>query len=123
MEQLENEEDVAIHQQIESFLRQLIWREFSYYQLVHQPFFTTQPLRSDFLQFQWEQDTVALEAWKAGKTSYPLVDFNAANNAIGWQWVAGTGIDATPYFQIFNPTRQSEKFDTNGDYVKNGYPS
>lgn len=51
MAQLENEEDVAIHQQIESFLRQLIWQEFSYYQLVHQPFFTTQPLRSDFLQF------------------------------------------------------------------------
>ena len=44
-----------------------------------------------------------------------LVDGDLPSNNHGWQWVAGTGTDAAPYFRIFNPTRQSEKFDPDGD--------
>lgn len=51
-----------------------------------------------------------------------LVDADLANNTFGWQWVAGTGADAAPYFRIFNPTLQGQKFDPNGDYVKKWIP-
>ena len=47
-----------------------------------------------------------------------LLDFNAPNNIAGWQWVAGCGADAAPYFRIFNPILQGEKFDSEGAYVK-----
>jgi Deoxyribodipyrimidine photolyase len=47
-----------------------------------------------------------------------LLDFNTANNVAGWQWVAGCGADAAPYFRIFNPILQGEKFDPEGMYVK-----
>ena len=47
-----------------------------------------------------------------------LLDYNEANNVSGWQWVAGSGADAAPYFRIFNPILQGEKFDKDGDYVK-----
>ncbi len=46
-----------------------------------------------------------------------LVDGDMANNQHGWQWAAGTGTDAAPYFRVFNPTTQGEKFDPDGDYV------
>ena len=45
-----------------------------------------------------------------------------ANNAASWQWVAGSGADAAPYFRIFNPVLQGEKFDPNGDYVRQFVP-
>ena len=51
-----------------------------------------------------------------------LLDFNEANNVSGWQWVAGCGADAAPYFRIFNPILQGEKFDSNGEYVKKWVP-
>ena len=51
-----------------------------------------------------------------------LLDFNEANNISGWQWVAGCGADAAPYFRIFNPILQGEKFDKEGDYVKKWVP-
>jgi deoxyribodipyrimidine photo-lyase len=51
-----------------------------------------------------------------------LLDFNIANNVAGWQWVAGTGADAAPYFRIFNPILQGEKFDANGNYIKKWCP-
>ena len=47
-----------------------------------------------------------------------LLDYNEANNVSGWQWVAGSGADAAPYFRIFNPIIQGEKFDKKGEYVK-----
>ena len=47
-----------------------------------------------------------------------LLDYNEANNVSGWQWVAGSGADAAPYFRIFNPILQGEKFDKEGEYVK-----
>ena len=51
-----------------------------------------------------------------------LVDANLANNSMGWQWTAGTGVDAAPYFRIFNPALQGERFDKNGEYVKQWVP-
>jgi deoxyribodipyrimidine photo-lyase len=51
-----------------------------------------------------------------------LVDADLANNTLGWQWVAGCGADAAPYFRIFNPVSQGEKFDPAGDYVRRWVP-
>jgi deoxyribodipyrimidine photo-lyase len=62
--------------------------------------------------------------WMEGEKHFrnTLLDFNIANNVSGWQWVAGTGADAAPYFRIFNPILQGEKFDSNGNYIKKWCP-
>ena len=51
-----------------------------------------------------------------------LVDADLANNSAGWQWIAGSGADAAPYFRIFNPITQASKFDPNGDFVRKYVP-
>ncbi len=51
-----------------------------------------------------------------------LVDGDLASNQHGWQWTAGSGTDASPYFRVFNPTGQGEKFDPTGDYVRRWVP-
>ena len=151
----------------EPYLRQLIWREFSYHLLTHWPDFPEKPFRSEFSQFSWKKDNKALHLWQKGQTGYPivdagmrelwktgwmhnrvrmivasflikdllipwqqgeewfwdtLVDANLANNSAGWQWVAGCGADAAPYFRVFNPVLQGEKFDPQGDYVRTWIP-
>lgn len=151
----------------EPFLRQLIWREFSYYLLHHWPHLPEAPFREQFRHFPWRQDATGLRAWHKGRTGYPivdagmrqlwhtgwmhnrvrmivasfltkhlgvhwregarwfwdtLVDADLANNSAGWQWVAGCGADAAPYFRIFNPVLQGEKFDREGDYVRQWVP-
>ena len=62
--------------------------------------------------------------WKEGEKHFRncLLDFNEANNVAQWQWVAGCGADAAPYFRIFNPILQGEKFDKAGLYVKKWVP-
>tara|TARA_B100000965_G_scaffold317103_1_gene277622 strand:- start:2905 stop:4323 length:1419 start_codon:yes stop_codon:yes gene_type:complete len=62
--------------------------------------------------------------WKDGEKHFRncLVDFNEANNVAQWQWVAGSGADAAPYFRIFNPILQGEKFDKNGEYTTKWVP-
>ena len=62
--------------------------------------------------------------WTEGESHFKncLLDYNEANNVSGWQWVAGCGADAAPYFRIFNPILQGEKFDKNGEYVKKWVP-
>jgi|TARA_B100000780_G_C21080661_1_gene435133 deoxyribodipyrimidine photo-lyase len=62
--------------------------------------------------------------WKEGENYFRncLLDFNEANNIAGWQWVAGCGADAAPYFRIFNPILQGERFDPLGNYVKKWVP-
>jgi deoxyribodipyrimidine photo-lyase len=62
--------------------------------------------------------------WKRGAHWFwdALVDADPANNAFGWQWTAGCGADAAPYFRIFNPVLQGEKFDPHGDYVRRWVP-
>ena len=58
--------------------------------------------------------------WRKGEAWFwdTLVDADPANNPASWQWVAGSGADAAPYFRVFNPTLQGEKFDPHGDYVR-----
>ena len=62
--------------------------------------------------------------WKEGEKHFRncLLDFSESNNVSGWQWVAGCGADAAPYFRIFNPILQGEKFDKEGEYVKKWVP-
>jgi deoxyribodipyrimidine photo-lyase len=62
--------------------------------------------------------------WRRGERFFRhhLVDADVAQNAGNWQWVAGTGPDAAPYFRIFNPTTQSKRFDPSGDYIRTWVP-
>ena len=62
--------------------------------------------------------------WQEGERWFwdTLVDADLANNTLGWQWAAGCGADAAPYFRIFNPVRQGERFDPAGDYVRHWVP-
>lgn len=151
-----------------SFLRQLVWREFSYHVLYHNPDMVSKNLKRKFDMFPWRWDrTDDYFRWTKGLTGIPiidagmrqlwkigwmhnrvrmivaswltknllihwklgeewfwdtLVDADVANNVQGWQWVAGCGADAVPYFRIFNPVLQSKKFDPNGEYIKKWVP-
>ena len=153
---------------VQKFLAEVAWRDFSYHLLFHDPQMGHLSWRRQYEQVEWRRGTKSeLEAWKHGKTGYPivdagmrelwhtgymhnrvrmiaasflakdllvhwrkgeewfwdtLVDADEANNANGWQWTAGTGADAAPYFRVFNPVLQGEKFDPNGDYVKRWVP-
>lgn len=62
--------------------------------------------------------------WRLGEQWFwdTLVDADPANNAFNWQWIAGSGADAAPYFRVFNPELQRTKFDANGDYVRRWVP-
>jgi deoxyribodipyrimidine photo-lyase len=62
--------------------------------------------------------------WQAGARWFwdTLVDADLAANTLGWQWSAGCGADAAPYFRVFNPVRQGERFDPKGDYVRRWCP-
>jgi deoxyribodipyrimidine photo-lyase len=151
----------------EKFLKEVLWREFSYHLLHHVPTFPDHPFRPEFADFPWADDKNSLERWQHGKTGYPivdagmrelwatgimhnrvrmivasflikdllipwqagerwfwdtLVDADIASNSASWQWVAGCGADAAPYFRVFNPVLQGEKFDPNGMYVKRWVP-
>lgn len=65
-----------------------------------------------------------LVPWQTGERYFAeaLVDFDVASNVFNWQWVAGCGADAAPYFRIFNPTLQASKFDAEGEYVRRWVP-
>ncbi len=149
------------------FLAELIWREFYYYILFQFPHVETEVFQSRFANLAWENRPDWFEAWKTGRTGYPLVDAGmrqlnqtgwmhnrvrmvvssfltkdllidyrwgeryfmeklldgdlAPNNG-GWQWAASTGCDPQPYFRIFNPYLQSEKFDPSGEYIRKYIP-
>ncbi len=62
--------------------------------------------------------------WQLGANFFKehLVDYDAASNAHGWQWTAGTGTDASPYYRVFNPIEQGKRFDRNGDYLRKYLP-
>jgi deoxyribodipyrimidine photo-lyase len=151
----------------QTFLKELLWREFSYHLLWHRPEMPEQPLKPAFADFPWRNDPKALRAWQRGRTGYPivdagmrqlwhtgwmhnrvrmivasflikhlllpwqegeawfwdtLVDADLAANSASWQWVAGCGADAAPYFRIFNPVLQGAKFDPDGAYVRRWVP-
>jgi len=61
-----------------------------------------------------------LTHWKVGQTWFDecLTDWDPASNAMGWQWAAGSGPDASPYFRVFNPVTQLDKFDRERSYVR-----
>lgn len=148
----------------ETWLKELVWREFAYHLLHHTPQLARDNWRPEWDGFPWNEDPNAPEvaAWQRGRTGEPfvdaamrelyvtgrmhnrarmivasyltkhllthwrigldwfadtLVDWDPAANALGWQWVAGSGPDAAPYFRVFNPATQREKFDTEGAYL------
>jgi len=147
----------------ETFLSEIIWREF--YQVILDVFPKIEKncFKSEYDQLHYENNNEYFEAWKNGLTGYPIVDaamrclnqtgmmhnrlrmvvasfltktllvdwrlgekyfalklldFDLAANNGGWQWSASTGVDAQPYFRIFNPYNQSEKFDEDGEFIK-----
>ncbi|MBU9698696.1 DNA photolyase family protein [Rhodobacteraceae bacterium HSP-20] len=145
----------------ETFLKELVWREFAYHLLHHSPHIAERNWKPEWDAFPWQGDGPQAEAWRRGMTGEPfvdaamremyvtgtmhnrgrmivasyltkhlmthwkigldwfadcLVDWDPAANAMGWQWAAGSGPDAAPYFRIFNPATQVEKFDPKGAY-------
>lgn len=151
----------------EKFLSELVWREFSYVLLYHNPDMAAENYNHDFKHMPWRSDDADYEKWCAGLTGYPmvdagmrqlwqtgwmhnrvrmitasfltkhlllkwqkgedwfwdtLVDADPAANAASWQWTAGSGADAAPYFRVFNPITQGPKFDKTGDYVRTYCP-
>jgi deoxyribodipyrimidine photo-lyase len=151
----------------ETWLNELIWREFYMHILYHFPYVRSRSFREDLRDVPWDDDEAAFAAWRGGRTGYPIVDAAmrqlaqtgwmhnrarmivasflvkdllidwrrgerwfmqhlvdgdpAANNG-GWQWTAGTGTDAAPYFRVFNPVLQGQKFDPDGTYVRRWVP-
>ena len=65
-----------------------------------------------------------LTDWRAGEAWFwdTLVDADPANNPVGWQWVAGSGADAAPFFRVFNPARQAATHDPDGTYTRHWVP-
>ena len=151
----------------DTFLNELIWREFYQMILHHHPQVVERAFKPAYDQIPWRNDPEAFERWCKGLTGYPLVDagmrelaetgfmhnrvrmvvasflskhllldwrlgeawfarklldFELASNNGGWQWAAGSGCDAAPYFRVFNPTSQFKKFDPQGSYVRRWVP-
>lgn len=151
----------------QTFLKEVVWREFAYHLLFHFPQTTTEPLKPQFKHFPWQPNPAWLMAWQRGQTGYPIVDAgmrelwetgwmhnrvrmivasflvknllipwqegarwfwdtlldaDLASNTLGWQWTAGCGADAAPYFRIFNPMMQGAKFDPDGVYIRRWVP-
>jgi deoxyribodipyrimidine photo-lyase len=151
----------------QAYLRELAFRDF-YAAVLHEwPDSAWWNWNRSFDEIEVDEDRALFDAWKAGRTGFPivdagmrqlaetgfmhnrvrmivasflvkdlhlpwqwgarwfleqLVDGDMANNQHGWQWAAGTGTDAAPYFRVFNPTTQGEKFDPTGDYVRRWVP-
>jgi deoxyribodipyrimidine photo-lyase len=151
----------------ETWLNELIWREFYAAILYHYPHVRQMAFRPQLRRIPWQNDPEDFAAWCEGRTGYPVVDAAmrqlnatgwmhnrarmivasfltkdllvdwrmgeryfmqhlldgdpAANNG-GWQWTAGTGTDAAPYFRVFNPVLQAIKFDPSGAYVRRWVP-
>ena len=151
----------------ETWLNELIWRDFYRSILYHYPDVLKSAFKPNLRDIPWRDVPHELHAWKTGQTGYPvvdaamrqlaasgwmhnrarmiaasflvkhllinwqvgerwfmqqLVDGDASSNNGGWQWVAGTGTDAAPYFRIFNPVLQGRKYDPLGDYVRRWVP-
>lgn len=151
----------------ETYLSELIWRDFYAMILDHFPRVVDQSFRPEYDRINWRNDPEDFKKWCSGKTGYPMVDagmrelnktgymhnrvrmvtasfltkhllidwrkgeayfaeklldYDLASNNGGWQWAAGSGTDAAPYFRIFNPESQLQKFDKDLSYVKKWVP-
>ena len=154
----------------QTWLSELVWRDFYHQVLFHHPHVVDHAYRADCDAIRWEQGARAeaqFEAWCEGRTGYPLVDagmrqlnatgymhnrlrmvtasfltkdlgvswqrgegyfarhlndYELASNNGGWQWAASTGCDAQPWFRIFNPVTQSERFDPQGAFIRRWVP-
>jgi deoxyribodipyrimidine photo-lyase len=151
----------------ETWLAELIWRDF-YFQIIHHhPHAATAAFRPEYDAIRWPNEKPLFEAWCNARTGYPIIDaamrqlnqtgymhnrlrmivasfltkdllidwrwgekyfadqlndFDLAANNGGWQWAASTGCDAQPYFRIFNPVTQSERFDPQGKFIRRYLP-
>lgn len=151
----------------ETFLNELIWRDFYQMILWHFPQVVSQSFKPAYDAIPWRNNQHEFEAWCSGHTGYPIVDagmrelnatgymhnrvrmivasfltkhllidwrwgeayfaqklldFDLAANNGGWQWAAGSGCDAAPYFRVFNPYLQTKKFDPDLVYIKKWVP-
>jgi deoxyribodipyrimidine photo-lyase len=159
--------DLASHRGAETWINELIWREFYIGILCHFPIVLEEAFRPALRDLPWQNERDAFAAWCEGRTGYPAVDAGmrqltrtgwmhnrarmiaasflvkdllvdwrwgerffmqhlvdgdpAANNG-GWQWTAGVGTDAAPFFRVFNPVLQGAKYDPHGDYVRRWIP-
>jgi deoxyribodipyrimidine photo-lyase len=151
----------------ETYLSELIWRDFYAQILAHFPKVVTQSYRPEYDFIKFINNEADFDTWCNGRTGYPIVDagmrelnatgfmhnrvrmiaasflikhllidwrwgeayfakklldFDLASNNGSWQWVAGGGADASPYFRVFNPEAQQQKFDPKFEYVKKWVP-
>jgi deoxyribodipyrimidine photo-lyase len=151
----------------DKFLAEIGWREFAHHLAFHFGDLSQREFQPRYESFPWTSDEAFLEAWRRGRTGYPLVDAGMrelwatgtmhnrvrmvaasflvkhglvdwregerwffdtlvdacpAVNPASWQWVAGCGADAAPFFRIFNPVAQSVKFDPDGAYLRRWLP-
>ena len=151
----------------ETFLNELIWRDFYQMILWHFPQVVYQSFKPEYDKIKWRNNEKEFAAWCNGQTGYPIVDagmrelngtgfmhnrvrmiaasfltrhllidwrwgeayfakklldFDLAANNGGWQWAAGSGCDAVPYFRIFNPYLQTKKFDPGLKYIRQWVP-
>lgn len=166
-EYLQKTGDLPAKKGVETWINELIWREFYIQILYHYPYVLNQAYQPHRRNIPWRSAPKELLAWQQGLTGYPVVDAcmrqlsgigwmhnrgrmivasflvkdllinwqegekwfmqhlvdgdPAANNG-GWQWTAGVGTDAAPYFRIFNPILQSKKFDPDGNFIRKWVP-
>ena len=151
-----------------TFLKELIWREFFMQILWHFPHTKDRSFKAQYDRIPWRNNEDEFRKWCAGETGYPLVDagmkqlnqtgfmhnrvrmlvgsflckhllidwrwgeayfaqklfdYDQSANVGNWQWVAGSGVDAAPYFRIFNPTEQIKKFDKQHAYIQKWVPN
>ena len=151
----------------ETFLNELIWRDFYHMILSHFPQVVGHAFKPEYDKIKWRNNEREFEAWCSGQTGYPIVDagmrelnetgfmhnrvrmivasfltkhllidwrwgetwfakklldFDLAANNGGWQWAAGSGCDAAPYFRVFNPYLQTQKFDPELKYIRRWVP-
>jgi deoxyribodipyrimidine photo-lyase len=159
--------DVHSTRGAQTWLSELIWRDFYFQVLHHHPHVVDRAFKTEYDRIVWDNDKTQFAAWCEGKTGYPIVDaamiqlnatgymhnrlrmvvasfltkdlgidwrwgeryfaeklndFDLAANNGGWQWAASSGCDAQPYFRIFNPISQSQKFDSEGKFIKRYLP-
>jgi deoxyribodipyrimidine photo-lyase len=157
----------ALKSNNDTFLKELIWREFFMQILWHFPHTVNSSFRPKYDNIVWSNNEKLFQKWCDGKTGYPfvdagmrelnatghmhnrvrmvvssflckhllidwrwgetyfaikLLDYEQSSNVGNWQWAAGSGVDAAPYFRIFNPTEQIKKFDKDLDYIKKWIP-